>query len=533
MGSVYRCHNVASERILAAIKVLDRPSEHEDASARFLREAEILFSLEHPNIVQVRSVSMESDPPYLEMEYVEGESLEERIRARTTSIEEATAIVEQALEALVYMHERGVCHRDLKPANLLLTAEGQVKIVDFGLAVQPEYGRLTTQGFTFGTVSYAPPEWGQPEGLDPVHWDLYAIGVVFWELLHGRWAYPLSGEGTLKQQLVQIMMVKHDAPALDAGPDVPGPVRRLIAALTEPDPERRPESARQALEWFRSGAPVGPPPRARWVRPAIVVGLATVGAVSAMALYAALPLDDAPSAVAAAEQFVIAFSEPPAEEVVPEPLLLPAESELPRSIEVKVLGRPEGIPFVVSGPDTPRVLVGRDEIAVLNDIARVPVELSWVAGVDCTACWDVDVECPVWCARGVELVEPDQVAVAVELGLQSRTVVVDLPALAPELERPIFRPRKARPRYPVRGSLAGEPGTTPTYYAITFEDVWPGRHELEIDVGACDADVEGCWPDCPLGCASLRDVLVVPWVTLAGEGDLPDIRVERDLAPER
>ncbi|MEO0606103.1 MAG: serine/threonine-protein kinase, partial [Myxococcota bacterium] len=437
MGSVYRCHNASSERILAAIKVLDRPSEHEDASARFLREAEILFSLDHPNIVQVRSVSMESEPPYLEMEYVEGDSLEDRIRTGPTPIDEATSIVEQALEALVYMHERGVCHRDLKPANLLLTHDGQLKIVDFGLAVQPEYGRLTTQGFTFGTVSYAPPEWGQPEGLDPVHWDLYAVGVVFWELLHGQWAFPLSGEGTVKQQLMQIMMIKHKAPALDAGPDMPDAVRRLIAALTEPDPELRPTSAREALEWFREGAPVEPPepdPRAFWVRPAIVLGFGAVGAASALALYAASPLSERPFVFEAAEQVVIAFSEPPAETVVPEPLLLPAESELPRAVEIRVEGRPDHIPFVVSAPDTPRVLADTKGLAVLDEIPRVPVEVTWVAGVDCTVCWEPDEDCPMWCATGVEVVQPEVTSLIVQLGVQSRTVVVDLPELAPQVE---------------------------------------------------------------------------------------------------
>jgi len=537
MGSVYRCHAAASERILAAIKVLDRPSEHEDASARFLREAEILFSLEHPNIVKVRHVAMASEPPYLEMEFVDGVSLEDWIRKGPTPVDVATAIVEQALDALVYMHERGVCHRDLKPANLLVTSEGQLKIVDFGLAVQPEYGRLTTQGFTFGTVSYAPPEWGQPEGLDPVHWDLYAIGVVFWELLSGSYAFPLSGEGTLKAQLMQVMMVKHSAPALDVGPDVPEPVRRLVAALTDPDPAMRPRSAREALEWFRAGAPLPepePPPRSRMVRPAIVVAFASVGAVSALALYTAVPALQATSARQAEEQVSIAFSEPPPDEVGAGPLVLPDQSTMPRSIEVRVAGLPDHIPMVVQAPGTPRLLVGDDGVVQLDDVDPDDVEVSWVAGVDCAMCWDPDDECPTWCASGVEAVPRDQSALEMELSVMSRRVVVDLPSLAPELERSIFRPRKPKPRYAVHGRLDGRVGSNPTYYSVTFDGVWPGRHTLAIDVGDCTDDVAGCWPDaCPFTCASLRDRLVVPWVTMAGGGELPDVHVVRDLAPQR
>jgi len=531
MGSVYRCHNAASERISAAIKVLDRTSTHEDSSARFVREAEILFSLDHPNIVKVRSVSMESDPPYLEMEFVEGVSLEEIIRSGPIDVDAAIDLVEQALDALVYMHERGVCHRDLKPANLLVTPSGELKIVDFGLAVQPEYGRLTHEGFTFGTVSYAPPEWGQPQGLDPVHWDLYAVGVVFWELIRGTYAFPLSGEGTIKQQLLQVMMVKHNAPALDVGEDVPRRVRRLIAALTDPDPAVRPPTARDARDWFQRGAPLASddaPARPRWVRPALVVLFATLGAATTMAAWRMLtPVTAGPEPDD--ETVVVAFTEPPPQSVLPEPLLLPAESIAPRSLAVRPEGLPEGMHFAARLSDGRPTPIDRSGVVRLDDVGLDPTELTWVAGMGCEACWDWEVECPSWCARGLATLGPEEDELVVELGVQPRSVVVELPSLSVELERNVFRLRKPRPRYAIRGWLDEIEGEAPTHYSVRFDDVLPGRHELRIDVGECPEEVAGCWPDCPMDCASQVDSLVVPWVTLAGEGELPDVYVSREL----
>lgn len=530
MGSVYRCHNVASDRILAAIKVLDRRSVHEDAAARFLREAEILFSLEHPNIVQVRSIHMEADPPYLEMEFIEGTSLEDWIRHGPMEPERATAIIRQALDALVYMHERGVCHRDLKPANLLLTDEDQLKIVDFGLAVQPEYGRLTTEGFTFGTVSYAPPEWGQPDGLDPVQWDLYAVGVVFYELLRGAYAFPLSGEGTIKQQLMQVMLVKQQAPALDVGREFPIEARQLIAALTDPDPAHRPTTARQARDWFVQGVPPehrvtqGSP----WLRPALGVVFATLGAATAMAAVTAVwpYLQDPPPSPPAPYDALV--SELDAIEV---PEALPV-SLVPRSVTVRADGLPTALSFAVATSGGPPVFARRG-VASLDEVEPAPTKIDWVAGTDCDPCWTESLVCPTWCARGTEFVGTDDREVIVPFAVQSRRLVVDVPTLAGEVVRNPFRKRR-RPRYPLEGRLDRARGDVPNHHSVVFEEVWPGRHTLTIDVGECAPADSGCWPeDCPAGCTSLRESLVVPWVLMTGDGALPDVSVVRELTPPR
>ena len=191
MASVYRCHNRDAPRILAAVKVLEQSLQaSSDANARFVREAEILFHLDHPNVVRVRNVRMGHDPPFIEMEYIEGESLDRRIRTSEVRLGQALKWMAQIASAVAYLHSQEVRHRDIKPANLIIDDSDNVKLVDFGLATETGVTQITRDGIHFGTVSYAPPEWVDPAQLDPVQWDLYAIGVVFYELLTRKRAFP-------------------------------------------------------------------------------------------------------------------------------------------------------------------------------------------------------------------------------------------------------------------------------------------------------------------------------------------------------
>ena len=114
MGSVYRCHNRAARRILAAVKVLD-PTLHRVAGAheRFIREAEILFALDHPSIVKVRNIRVDATPPYLEMEFVEGQSLDRMLHRTALPWEQAHEILKQLTSAVAYLHGRGIRHRDI------------------------------------------------------------------------------------------------------------------------------------------------------------------------------------------------------------------------------------------------------------------------------------------------------------------------------------------------------------------------------------------------------------------------------------
>ncbi len=248
MGSVYRCHNRSAKRILAAIKTLDpRLNRVASAKARFVREAEILFALEHPNIVKVRNVRMDAELPYIEMEFVSGHSLEAQIRHGPMDLDSAVALFKQAASAVAYMHGMGVRHRDIKPSNMILQEGGNLKLVDFGIATELDGQALTENGQNFGSVSYAPPEWVEPGSLDPVRWDVYGLGIVFYELLTGRIAFPMGGVGTSRQQALQLMISKQGHPALDPGPTLPVALRRLVSAMTCSEPKQRLATADEVL----------------------------------------------------------------------------------------------------------------------------------------------------------------------------------------------------------------------------------------------------------------------------------------------
>ena len=120
-----------------------------------------------------------------------------------------------------------------------MQASGVVKLVDFGIAMEADSSTLTEQGQAFGSVCYAPPEWLDPQSLDPVKWDMYAAGIVFYELLTGRQAFPATGDGTMQQQVMRMISVKQRHPPLDPGPGVPRGLRSLIREMTHPQPASR------------------------------------------------------------------------------------------------------------------------------------------------------------------------------------------------------------------------------------------------------------------------------------------------------
>src|SRR5450631_553564 len=203
MGEVYKAHDSKLRRDVA-IKVLPASFARDaDRLARFRREAQLLASLNHPNIASIYNIEDSNGTTYLVMELVPGENLAERIkRDGAVPVEEALVISKQIAEALEAAHEKNIIHRDLKPANVKLTPEGKVKVLDFGLAKafaedpstvdvsnSPTLSMTATmQGVILGTAAYMSPEQARGKAVDK-RTDIWAFGAVLYELLTGKAAF--------------------------------------------------------------------------------------------------------------------------------------------------------------------------------------------------------------------------------------------------------------------------------------------------------------------------------------------------------
>ena len=192
MGNVYLAEHVSIKRKVA-IKIL-KPElfKNEEIRKRFKNEASMLAHLQHPNIVGLIDYLEQEDGLFLIMEYVQGQDLDEIVKAQEVpiSIERAKKLMTQILEAFKYAHQNGIIHRDVKPSNILITADDQIKVLDFGIAklVGDTQHNLTKTGTQIGTVYYMSPEQVKGKELDHRS-DIYSLGVTFYELLSGVCPY--------------------------------------------------------------------------------------------------------------------------------------------------------------------------------------------------------------------------------------------------------------------------------------------------------------------------------------------------------
>ena len=301
MGEVYRAHDSRLHRDVA-IKTLP-PAFAEDANrlARFQREAQALAALSHPNIAAIYGLEESGGVNALVMELVDGMTLAERIAAGPIPLAEALAIARQIGAALEAAHEKGIVHRDLKPANIKLTGEGQVKVLDFGLAKAmdaestPSSGATpansptltlesTRAGVILGTAAYMSPEQARGKPVDR-RADIWAFGVVFFEMLTGHSTF--EGE-TVSDTLAGVLRADIDWKFLPA--NTPPAVHRLLERCLQRDPKRRLRDMGDA--WIEidspaaltAPAPAPPAPSAGALRlPWIACGAAMLVAIAAVA----------------------------------------------------------------------------------------------------------------------------------------------------------------------------------------------------------------------------------------------------------
>src|SRR5271166_1311821 len=251
MGKVYKVRNVISDRVEAMKILLPDLTSHQSLADRFLREIRLLASLNHPNIASLRTALTYNNQLVMIMEFVEGETLANRMSRAPISTAEAVNYADQVLSALSYAHKQNIIHRDIKPANMMLTPQGIVKLMDFGIARSSSDGTLTTTGTTLGSLNYMPPEQVRGEAAD-ARSDIYSFGVSLYEMLTGRLPFHCDSQYSL--MTAHLNEVPPEPITLRG--DLPPGLNDIIMLAIAKDPANRFQTA-DAFRAALSSVPVG------------------------------------------------------------------------------------------------------------------------------------------------------------------------------------------------------------------------------------------------------------------------------------
>ena len=246
MGVVYRAFDTHLDRHVA-IKVLAHEAvADEDRKRRFVQEAKSASALNHPNIVTIHDITSADGIDFIVMEYLAGRTLDAQIGRQRMRVAEALELAAQVADALGCAHAAGIVHRDLKPANIMVSDEGRVKVLDFGLAKLTECGEpadrsltldrapRTEAGMIVGTVAYMSPEQAEAKKID-ARSDIFSFGSVLYEMLTGQRAF----QGESRISTLAAILHQEPKPFREVLPEAPREVERIVAQCLQKDPRRR------------------------------------------------------------------------------------------------------------------------------------------------------------------------------------------------------------------------------------------------------------------------------------------------------
>jgi len=246
MGEVFLADDTSLQRKVALKFLPTTLAGDPEFQDRFLVEARAAAALSHPNICVVHEVGEVDGRPFIAMEYVEGETLQRTIRAGVLGKEEILSIVTQVASGLEEAHGKGIVHRDIKSSNIMITAKGQAKIMDFGLAKVSGGPALTKTHSTLGTVAYMSPEQAQGEVVDH-RTDLWSAGVVLYEMLTGELPFPGDRETAVLYHIIN----DPPKPFKELKPPIPAELRRVATRALKKNPQARCASAGEMLQDLR------------------------------------------------------------------------------------------------------------------------------------------------------------------------------------------------------------------------------------------------------------------------------------------
>jgi hypothetical protein len=290
---VFRAKDHALNRDVA-VKVMDTAGAPSPTlSERFVREAQTIARLEHPNIVPIYEVGQQPDLLYLVMRCLDGPSLRQLLGSRPTKrlpVGDAARVARQVADALSYAHTEGVVHRDIKPDNILLDKRGNVLVTDFGIAKAAQAAtaaQLTSEGMIIGTPQYMSPEQAAGDAVDGRS-DIYSLGIVLYQMLSG--GPPFDGDSSAKIIAQQLTTVPRDIREVRG--DVPPELGAVLARMLEKDPGKRFQSAaevsRTLVDTLPTAAKNRVQHRTRWLSVLIksLVGVGAAGCLAAAAFVA-------------------------------------------------------------------------------------------------------------------------------------------------------------------------------------------------------------------------------------------------------